>query len=1122
MRKIIAAAVAACAIGTHAGSGYPERWAFWNRHIETPEQCAGFSNLVEQAAKCGCTAVCFGDGMDYYSCWNERHRKTLDAAVRHIRSKGMQIVAAVWSIGYGSMLNYGYELMEGASLDDLTYVVEGAKGERRATFRPSVAENLIPNGEFERTDRQGRLTGWTFIDGVLGKSPWAFRDTQVKHGGEASICFDIDKAKASPAGTYLGMARAGHSLNLTPWKHYRFTAWVKTENLKVKGQPFKIALQREGVEGKSGFGVLVMKPEGESQDWTRLSFEFNSLDATSLRAWAGVWGGVSGRFWMDDVRVEEVAPKAVLHNFGSPLTVVRRRDGKVLTEGLHFTVTPPLTSRKWSPDAPGVELLLPEKATKWLKAGDELSVSCCTPSTSGSDSPDQVSLCLSDPALYNVLRRSAETLQAAIAPDQWLIGFDEVRNGNTFRACRARGVPFARIMGESVSNQSEIVKAASPGSQVWVWSDMFCPWENAVENYYSVRGSCVGGVDFLPKGLGIACWGSPRHAAKSMALFASRGHRTLAAAFYDESAELNGTRKWLDAMNATPLCAGTMYTTWRGDYSLMEPFWKLASEKSAPLAANAPRKWRDRWIFEHTKLDSKEEAEDLADYVRRAAKKGCNGFALIVGDDYMCRRSAFKPRPSKSWAAGWEDCDQWDDAKKANWRIVKDALDSTGIELVPLVWSLGYASPTHADAGFVSVQQTTNAPYVAKGGSIVFDAPPPVALPEGASAEGEGRMSFTLPVKPLKTYRFSFMVKFENLADKGESFRFSFYNPETGESRSWARPNWWFDHKDRSTTMDWHRVEYDVNSGTGEAIRCFLGLRKHPDEVNARLMWKDFSIREIGFQTPIARKGAPFVVADADTGRIYRPGKDYEVPALPEDLTFGCGAMRSFRIPAGSAIRDGRRLLVSGYEPICEWGVQFSTCLNHPDLNAYFAKSAERVQKAFAPKKWFFSMDEFRCGCRCELCRRDRRTMGKQLSAVVNRMREAVRRVSPEAEVYMWPDMFDPEINARAGYYQLPSTAAGSWLNLPKDIIMANWGCRPRNSYQFFSRRGFRTQCATYYDEDGTLKFSRQMLDAASKTPNCTGWTYTPWAHSRDLLENFVDLANTYMPVTAQTIGDNR
>ena len=1107
MKRLAFACVAGVCVAAGAGT-YPERWVFWTQHIETPEQCAAFSNMVDRAAACGCTAVCFSDGMDYYSTWGDKHRKTLDAAVRHVRARGLQIVADVWSIGYGAMLNYGYELMEGCPLDDLTYVI-GADG--RATFRPAQPGNLMPNGGFERTSAGAKFPGWTFIDGVSGKHPWAFRDTAVKHGGEASIRFEIDPSIPG----FQNLTRASHSITIVPGRRYRLSAWVKTEKLKTKGaNAVKLFLQREGKEGKTGAGETVLMCKGETQDWTRIALEFNSQDQTGLRMWVGVWGGISGRFWIDDVSLEEVAPKAVLHNYGSPLTVARRRDGKVLTEGLHFTVTPPLSARKWSPDDPAVELLIPGNV-KWLKPGDELSVSCCTPATSGSGNPDQVSLCLSDPALYRVLKRSAETLQAVVKPDQWLIGFDEVRNGNTCRACRARGVSFARIMAESVSNQYEIVKAASPGSQVWVWSDMFCPWENAVESYYGVRGSCVGGVEWLPKGLGIACWGMPRHAAKSMAYFAAQGHRTLAAAYYDEPVGLPDTRQWLDAMNATPNCTGVMYTTWRNDYSQMESFWKLVAEKSAPRAANAPRAWRDRWIFEHTKLDSREEAEGLADYVRRAAKKGCNGFALIVGDDYMCRANTFTPRPSKSWAAGWEDCDQWDDAKKANWRIVKDALDSTGLELIPLVWSLGYASPTHADAGFVSVQQTTNAPYVAKGGEIVFDAPTPVALPVGATASGEGRMSFTLPVKPLRTYRFSFRVKFENLADSGESFRFSFYNPATGESRSWARPNWWFRRKNRSTTMDWHRVEYDVHAGTGDAVRCFLGLRKHPDEVKSRLMWKDFSIREIGFQTPIVRKGAPFVVADAETGRIYRPGKDYEEPALPNELLFGCGAMKRFRIPAGSAIREGRRLLVSGYEPICEWGVQFSTCLNHPGLGTYFAKSAARVQKAFAPKKWFFSMDEFRCGCRCELCRNDRRTMGRQLSDVVDRMREAVRRVSPTAEVYMWPDMFDPEINARAGYYQLPSTAAGSWERLPKDIIMAIWGNRARDaSYRFFSQRGFRTQCATYYDEDGAFKGSRQMLDAASKTPNCTGWTYTPWGHHRDLLENFVDFANSFTPPT--------
>ena len=53
MKKIVAF-VALAAAASHAA--YPERWVFWNQHIETPEQCAAFSNVVDQAAACGCTA----------------------------------------------------------------------------------------------------------------------------------------------------------------------------------------------------------------------------------------------------------------------------------------------------------------------------------------------------------------------------------------------------------------------------------------------------------------------------------------------------------------------------------------------------------------------------------------------------------------------------------------------------------------------------------------------------------------------------------------------------------------------------------------------------------------------------------------------------------------------------------------------------------------------------------------------------------------------------------------------------------------------------------------------------------------------------------------------------------
>ena len=166
---VVAGVTVAGGVVLAAGNAaYPERWAFWHGHIETLQECSGFSNVVDQAVRDGCTAMLIGDGVDYYSCWGNHHRQTLAAALAYCRAKGLQIVTCVWSIGYGAMLNYGYELMEGVPLDNLEYVVGK---DRRARFRPSQTENLVPNGGFEQAGPNGRVTGWTFIDGLGGKAP---------------------------------------------------------------------------------------------------------------------------------------------------------------------------------------------------------------------------------------------------------------------------------------------------------------------------------------------------------------------------------------------------------------------------------------------------------------------------------------------------------------------------------------------------------------------------------------------------------------------------------------------------------------------------------------------------------------------------------------------------------------------------------------------------------------------------------------------------------------------------------------------------------------------------------------------------------------------------------------
>ena len=513
----------------------------------------------------------------------------------------------------------------------------------------------------------------------------------------------------------------------------------------------------------------------------------------------------------------------------------------------------------------------------------------------------------------------------------------------------------------------------------------------------------------------------------------------------------------------------------------------------------------DRWIFERTKLEDAAETQGLVDYVNRAADVGCNGLALIVGEDYMHRLTTRAPEGTKSELCGWEECESWSAAKWRNYRTLKAACDRRGMDLIPLVWSVGYASMAHHDPTLASVQPVDEVPYVARDGRLEFAGEPPLALP--VPADGEMRADFRLPVRPHAVYRFCVEFRTEGIRHAEESLWCRFKDTKSGASRSWMRPN--ASRPGAPVTSDWQPLVYDVHTGDGDLLDCFLGLRN--GETTGKVWYRNLSVRRIGFQTPLVRAGAPFVVKDAATGRVYEPGRDYVVPAPPDVLLYHGQPMRTFELVKGGAIAEGSKVLVSGYEPVCEWAQQLSACLRNPALGDYFARTADIVQRNFAPKRWFLSTDEYRCGCRCEFCRRTDKTVGRQLSETVARMHREIRRVSPSAEIFMWPDMFDPDVNARDGYYQLPTTAAGSWEGLPRDIVMAVWGTYPREaSFRFFEKLGHRTLVATYYDEDEALAGSRSMLSAASRVSGVTGWMYTPWEHSRDLVERFAAVAKSY------------
>jgi hypothetical protein len=100
--------------------------------------------------------------------------------------------------------------------------------------------------------------------------------------------------------------------------------------------------------------------------------------------------------------------------------------------------------------------------------------------------------------------------------------------------------------------------------------------------------------------------------------------------------------------------------------------------------------------------------------------------------------------------------------------------------------------------------------------------------------------------------------------------------------------------------------------------------------------------------------------------------------------------------------------------------------------------------------------------------------------------------------------MFDPNHNAREGYYLVNNSFAGSWEGLDPEITVMKWGEpeKAAKSLAFFSRRVKRIMIAGFYDED--VETNRALwAGALGEAPNVVGVMYTTWRGDYSKLEEF-------------------
>ncbi len=529
------------------------RWLFVMRNLARAENVADTIALFPRAKAAGCNAVVISDGNLYrLDRAGETYKQNLLRVQREAERHGLELIPCVMPIGYsGAILGRDPNLAEGMPVEDALFVVRG----RTASLQPEPPASL-PGGDFEGVEG-GRFLGWDWYDDP-GQS--TIPDHAIVHSGRTSVRMEnIDQADPVH-----GHCRFMRKVEVRPYRQYHISAWVRTDRFEVPEAAHISVLAPTEKERTVASITVRVEP---TQDWTRYDLVFNSLNWDRVRVYLGTWGGKGGRIWWDDVSLEEIGLVNVLRRSGCPVTV-RGENGLVYEEGRDFEEIRDPQLRPWEiyHEPPVIDLT----ADSRIKEGERLRLSYYHTIVIGEW---QVMCCLSDLKVYDILRDQVRGVNDLLHPSTFFMQHDEIRVANWDQACQSRGLTPGELLTDNVRRCVQIIRDISPEAQIWVWSDMFDPMHNAVDQYYMVNGTWAGSWEGLTPDVGIVNWANHLK-GKNLRWFADRGHKQILAGYYDHEGWV--IEEWLQAGQGLPGITGAMYTTWENDYSDVEDWARAA------------------------------------------------------------------------------------------------------------------------------------------------------------------------------------------------------------------------------------------------------------------------------------------------------------------------------------------------------------------------------------------------------------------------------------------------------------------------------------------------------------------------------------------------------------------
>jgi hypothetical protein len=503
------------------------RWLFIWRDLTDPVEVDRMVERFPRAQAAGFNGVVFP-------------AKLPPAKPREIKAAADRYSLALIPVIMGRSMDQNYS--EGLPCREAPFIARNGV----LVFQPDNPTRVL-NGGFEETSEEG-LRDWTTN---CDAGEHIFAEHEIVHGGETSVRFH-------PQGVRCSLSQR---VQVQPFRQYRASVWIRTENAQPRRGGLGICITDPVSGRRLSFQHTLTK---RFEDWTRHHVVFNPLEHREALIWLGVHhAGQSGRTWIDDFSLEEIALVNVLRRPGCPV-VVKGENGVAYKEGRDYEpiVDPRLQVRNVYHQPPVVRLT---PGTR-IQEGERVRISYYHPvmiydfKNSG---------CLSEPAIFDEWRKQVTGLRDLFQPPAYFMDFDEVRMANRCALCESRGMTPGELLADHLRRSSQIIREVHPGAEIWMWQDMVDPMHNARDGYYHCQGTMRGSWEGVDPDVGLVNWAGDLLGA-NCGFFAERGLRQILSDGVDGDQDGALIVEWIKRTRELHGIAGVMYCTWEDRYETME------------------------------------------------------------------------------------------------------------------------------------------------------------------------------------------------------------------------------------------------------------------------------------------------------------------------------------------------------------------------------------------------------------------------------------------------------------------------------------------------------------------------------------------------------------------------